>query len=222
MERLQSVVNIIILLIGMKSRRISLERGRPRNFDRAEVLRKAMAVFWERGYEGTSLADLTDAMGIERPSLYAAFGCKEALFREAIDLYNETEGLPARRGLTSAPTARESIDKMLRGYAESYTQSGKPPGCMIVLSALLGTPQNRKIRDHLARHRRQSHAELKARIERGIEEGDVPAGADADELAAFYSTILEGLSIRARDGAPRKTLNAIVDSAMTSWDALTA
>lgn len=179
-----------------------------------------MTVFWERGYEGTSLSDLTEAMGIERPSLYAAFGCKEELFREAIDLYNRTEGTPARNVLATAPTARQAIGGMLRDYAGSYTQAGKPPGCMIVLSALLGTPQNKKLRDHLAFHRKKSHDEIRARIERGMKEGDVPASANAGHLAGFYSTILEGLSIRARDGASRKVLNAIADSAMASWDVL--
>lgn len=162
-----------------------MERGRPRNFDRALALRRAMEVFWERGYEGTSLSDLTEAMGIERPSLYAAFGCKEALFREAVDLYNEIEGVPAQRVLETALTARQAIETMLRDYAATYTQAGKPPGCMIVLAALLGTPQNKDVRDHLARHRRESRLALKARIVRGMAEGDVPQTADAERVGAF-------------------------------------
>ncbi len=199
-----------------------MERGRPRNFDRALALRRAMEVFWERGYEGTSLADLTEAMGIERPSLYAAFGCKEALFREAVDLYNEIEGAPARRVLETAPTARQAIETMLRDYAATYTQADKPPGCMIVLSALLGTPQNQEVRDHLARHRRESRLALKARVTRGMAEGDVPQTADAERIGGFYATLLEGLSIQARDGAARLDLEAIIDGAMAAWDALVA
>jgi AcrR family transcriptional regulator len=204
----------------MKNSQATVERGRPRSFDRAQALAKAMEVFWERGYEGTSLTDLTDAMGIERPSLYSAFGSKEKLFREAIDLYNRTESPAAQRMLETAPTARQAISAMLHNYAENYTQPDKPPGCMIVLAALLGTPQNRKVRDHLASHRRQSHEALRRRIEDGIRAGDVPRGADATAIAGFYSTILEGLSIKARDGASRKTLNTIIDSAMASWDVL--
>ena len=199
-----------------------MERGRPRNFDRASALRRAMEVFWERGYEGTSLSDLTEAMGIERPSLYAAFGCKEALFREAVDLYNETEGIPAQRVLETAPTARQAIEAMLRDYATTYTQAGKPPGCMIVLSALLGTPQNKEVRDHLARHRRQSRIALKARIARGMVEGDVPQTADPERIGGFYATLLEGLSIQARDGASRHDLEAIIDGAMAAWASLLA
>jgi AcrR family transcriptional regulator len=206
----------------MKMTKASLERGRPREFDRDHALRKAMEVFWERGFEGTSLSDLTRAMGIERPSLYSAFGCKEALFREAIDLYNRTESPGAQRMLETAATTREAISSMLHHYAETYTQPGKPPGCMIVLAALLGTPQNKKVREHLASHRRQSHEGLRQRIEAGKMAGDVPARADAAVIAGFYSTILEGLSIKARDGASRKTLNAIIDSAMASWDVLVA
>jgi len=206
----------------MKKDRPPVERGRPRNFDRALALRRAMEVFWERGYEGTSLSDLTEAMGIERPSLYAAFGCKEALFREAVDLYNEIEGVPAQRVLETAPTARQAIETMLRDYAATYTQAGKPPGCMIVLSALLGTPQNKDVRDHLARHRRESRVALKARIARGMVEGDVPQTADAERIGGFYATLLEGLSIQARDGASRLDLEAIIDGAMAAWEPLVA
>lgn len=204
----------------MKKEQTSTERGRPRSFDRAQALQRAMEVFWDRGYEGTSLADLTEAMGIERPSLYSAFGCKEDLFREAIDLYNRTESPGAQSMLETAPTARQAIAAMLHNYAESYTQPGKPPGCMIVLAALLGTPQNKKVRDHLANHRRQSHEALRRRIEDGIAAGDVPKGADATAIAGFYSTILEGLSIKARDGASRTSLISIIDGAMASWDVL--
>lgn len=179
-----------------------------------------MEVFWERGYEGTSLSDLTDAMGIERPSLYSAFGCKEALFREAIDLYERTESPAGQRMLESAETTRDAISAMLHNYARNYTRPDKPPGCMIVLSALLGTPQNKKVRDHLASHRRQSHEALARRIEDGKKAGDVPTSVDAAAIADFYSTILEGLSIKARDGASRKTLTTIIDGAMASWDVL--
>jgi AcrR family transcriptional regulator len=206
----------------MKKDHAPVERGRPRNFDRALALRRAMEVFWERGYEGTSLSDLTEAMGIERPSLYAAFDCKEALFREAVDLYNDIEGAAAQRVLETAPTARLAIETMLRDYAATYTQAGKPPGCMIVLSALLGTPQNKEVRDHLARHRGDSRVALKARIARGIAEGDVPETADAGRIGGFYATLLEGLSIQARDGASRQDLEAIIDGAMAAWEPLVA
>ncbi|WP_437927199.1 TetR/AcrR family transcriptional regulator [Sorangium sp. So ce291] len=195
-------------------------RGRPRSFDRAAALRRAMEVFWERGYEGTSLSDLTTAMGINSPSLYAAFGCKEALFREAVSLYNEVEGAAVARAVRDAPTARRAVEAMLRGNAEAYVSPGKPSGCMIVLAATLGTQESEAVRCHLAEVRRGALVELQRRLDRGVAEGDLPAGTDTAALAAFYTTVLQGLSIQARDGASREALLAIVDCAMAAWDAL--
>jgi AcrR family transcriptional regulator len=196
------------------------ERGRPRSFDRATALRQAMEVFWERGYEGASLGDLTAAMGINRPSLYAAFGCKEALFREAVALYNVVEGVATERALHNEPTAREAVEAMLRGNADAYAAPEKPGGCMIVLAGTLGTPENEGVRDYLADCRRDGLDALRRRLERGVAEGDLPPGTDTAALAAFYTTVLQGLSIQARDGASRATLAAIVDCAMAAWDTL--
>ncbi|XXT19405.1 TetR/AcrR family transcriptional regulator [Sorangium sp. So ce429] len=195
-------------------------RGRPRSFDRAAALRRAMEVFWERGYEGTSLSDLTAAMGINSPSLYAAFGCKESLFREAVSLYNEVEGAAVTRAMSEEPTARRAVEAMLRGNAEAYVSPGKPSGCMIVLAATLGTQESEAVRCHLAEVRRGALVELQRRLDRGVAEGDVPAGTDTAALAAFYTTVLQGLSIQARDGASREALLAVVDCAMAAWDAL--
>lgn len=195
-------------------------RGRPRTFDRNEALRRAMQLFWERGYEGTSLDALTRAMGINRPSLYAAFGCKEALFREAVALYQATEGGAAARALEEQPTARAALERVLRGNVELFLTPGKPSGCMIVLAATIGTPETSEVRAFLAEQRRSSLAAFEQRIERGQAEGDVPAGADPEALAAFYTTVLHGLSTAARDGASRQALMGIVDSAMAAWDTL--
>jgi AcrR family transcriptional regulator len=197
------------------------ERGRPRGFDRAEALRRAMEVFWERGYEGASLSDLTAAMGINRPSLYAAFGCKEALFREAVALYGSCEGAATERALRDAPTAREAVEAMLRGNADAYTCPEKPPGCMIVLAATLGAPENEEVRDYLAAWRREGQIALQRRLERAVAEGELSPSVDTGRLAAFYTTVLQGLSIQARDGASCEALSAIVDCAMASWEELT-
>ncbi|MEX1141015.1 MAG: TetR/AcrR family transcriptional regulator [Thermoleophilaceae bacterium] len=195
-------------------------RGRPRSFDRDAALRRAMEVFWERGYEGTSIADLTAAMGIGAPSLYAAFSCKEELFQEAVALYDATEGEATNRALRDEPTARSAVEAMLRDNARNYARADRPTGCMIVLAATTASPRNDAIRALLAASRQRSIEALERRLEQGIADGDVPAKTDTASLAAFYVTVLEGLSIRARDGTSQETLDAIADYAMASWDAL--
>jgi AcrR family transcriptional regulator len=198
------------------------ERGRPRSFDRAAALHRAMEVFWARGYDGASMTDLTAAMGINSPSLYAAFGCKEALFREALELYEAGEGGSASRSLEEAPTARAGIEAMLRENAAAYTASDRPPGCMIVLASVVGIPASPEIRDHLQAAGRRSVAQIKSRLDRGMAEGDVPKGADTGTIAAYFATVLNGLTIQARNGADCPALQAVVDSALVGWDALTA
>lgn len=191
--------------------------GRPRAFDRQKALAAAMEVFWERGYEGTTLAELTQAMGINRPSLYGTFGNKEELFAEALGLYEGIEAEQITKALNEAPTAREAIEATLRYNARVYVENGRPRGCMIVLSLLVGTPESGPVRDLLAERRRVGEDELCDRIARGQAEGDVPASADPRQLAAFYTAILQGMSITARDGASRSELDHIVTTAMNSW-----
>lgn len=197
-------------------------RGRPRSFDRDEALRRAMRRFWESGYEATSVSDLTEAMGINSPSLYAAFGSKEELFREAVTLYAATEGASAVRWLDDEPTARTAVESMLRANATAFTDPDKPPGCMIVLSGVNCSEENASVWNFLAETRRSDHARLRERLDRAVADGDLPAGADTTGLAAFYTTVLYGLSIQARDGATRAELHAVVDAAMAAWDGLVA
>ncbi|MBB1595146.1 TetR/AcrR family transcriptional regulator [Achromobacter sp. UMC46] len=197
------------------------ERGRPRNFDRAQALQKAMEVFWSKGYEGASLTDLTEAMGINSPSLYGAFGSKEGLFREAVELYRETEGGSSRRALQDAPTARGGIQSMLMSAAERFTAPGQPPGCMIVLGAPSGSVNHASVGGFLCDNRRDMQGRILARLNAGVAQGELPASADTKSLAAFYTTVLHGMSIQARDGASRKTLQGVARQAMCAWDALT-
>ena len=204
----------------MEKMQPSKPRGRPRTFDRDEALRTAMEIFWLRGYEGTSVEDLTSAIGITKPSLYAAFGSKEALFREAIDLYVQEYGDAAESALRADCTAREAIDRLLRKNVEANTIPGKPTGCMLVLSALLGTIENQEVREHLAEMRRAAHRAVEERIARGVAEGDLPPTADPATLAAYYTTVQNGLAVRARDGASRDAMLQIVDGAMAAFDVM--
>jgi AcrR family transcriptional regulator len=196
------------------------ERGRPRGFDRDAALRRAMETFWEHGYEGTSIGDLTAAMGIRPPSLYAAFGCKEQLFREAVRAYEGEEGEPPLRALRAAATAKEGVEAMLRANASSYTEPGRPTGCMIVLAATTYTPSTAGIRDFLAEERRLATDAVRERLARGQVDGDVPPGADTGALAAYVMSVQYGLSLQARDGATRAELNTVVDCLVAAWDAL--
>ncbi|EHK55297.1 TetR/AcrR family transcriptional regulator [Allomesorhizobium alhagi] len=197
-------------------------KGRPRGFDRAEALRQAMRLFWAKGYDGASLADLTAVMGINPPSLYAAFGSKEALFREATDLYSETEGVDIWRSLHQSATARQAVEGFLRESAAAFSRAGDPPGCLIVLGALNANGNNAAICEDLRQRREANVAELRTRLEAAVREGELPAGIDCEAIAVFYVTVQQGMSIQARDGASHARLLAAADGAMAAWDALTA
>ena len=190
--------------------------ARPREFDPDAALQRAMHLFWERGYEGVSLAELTAAMGINKPSLYAAFGDKEALFRKAVTLYDTTAGLPAARALDEASTAREAIEQVLRLNASDYAAPDRPAGCMIVLAASIGPPESASVRAFLADCRREGEEALLKRLVKGAQDGELPHQTVA-KLAKFYNAVLQGMSIQARDGADAADLNAIVDAALEAW-----
>ncbi|ARQ67889.1 TetR/AcrR family transcriptional regulator [Streptomyces marincola] len=195
-------------------------RGRPRGFDRAVALERAMRVFWERGYEAVSMTDLTSAMGINSPSLYAAFGSKEQLFREAVALYGATEGEPVARALAEGPTARAAVAGVLRVNAAAYSAPDRPSGCMIVLAATNCSRGHASVQEYLAGWRRDGADDLARRVARGIREGDVPPDADPDAVAAFYTAVVQGMSVQARDGASHAVLTRIAEGAMAAWDAV--
>jgi len=198
-------------------------RGRPRSFDREEALLRAMKVFWALGYEGATLTDLQKAMGgITAPSLYAAFGSKEELFREAVELYSRTLGLPMVNALAEGPTARASIEGLLHAAVAAFCKRGAPRGCMLLLGAINGTPANKSVRDHLRKLRARREKVIRQRLERGVAEGELPMGVDLDALASFYTTVVDGLAIQARDGASRKALGFAVRCAIAAWDRLVA
>jgi AcrR family transcriptional regulator len=196
-------------------------RGRPRTFDPDIALRKALDVFWERGYEGTSLQDLAQAMGIASASIYACFGSKQDLFRKVMALYGATAGEPPRRALREQPTARLAIRAMLHATADQITGPDTPHYCMLILAAPTGAAENHAVREFLAERRRGQLSAIKDRLARGVADGDLaapPAGLDA--IARYYATVVQGLSIQARDGADRAELQAVVTCAMAAWDTL--
>jgi AcrR family transcriptional regulator len=199
------------------------DRGRPRTFDRDVALRKALDLFWERGYEGTSLNDLTSAMGIASASLYSAFGSKEALFREVMALYGGTSGEPPMRALREHPTTRAAVHAMLRATADSISQPGTPHGCMLIIAAPTGAIENSRVREFLAAIRHDMFVTIRDRLARGAADGDLKASPESlDAIARYYTTVVQGLSIQARDGATRADLETVVTCAMAAWDTLTS
>ena len=195
--------------------------GRPRSFDRQEALRRAMNVFWALGYEGTTLVDLLTAMGNITPtSFYAAFGSKEELFREAVQLHSTTFGANIVRHLNEQAATRASIEAFLRAAVNVFCETDHPRGCITVLGATNCTRSNEKIQDHLRQIRLTTYKAIRQRLERGVKEGDLPAKTDLNGLASFYTTVLHGLSIQARDAVSRKALTAAVDYAMSAWESI--
>lgn len=197
-------------------------RGRPRKFDRNVALQNALNVFWAKGFDCTSMPDLVTAMKINSPSIYAAFGSKEKLFQETVELYNEMEGGKIWASMDTEPTARLAIQAMLHASAEEFTSDNKPHGCFITLGALASEGGNESIRQDLQRRRKLCISLIQARLERGESEGELPTGQDWSQIAAFYTSLQQGMSIQARDGASREVLLAVADLAMTTLDGIIA
>ena len=192
--------------------------GRPLSFDRDAALGVAMRLFWHHGFEATSVAELTRAMGITPPSLYAAFGDKRGLFREAIGRYMAGSMTPDTI-IDGAASARQAAGELLTAAAVGGTGEETPPGCLLASSIVSCSAEAADVREELAVLRRGIEARLRSRIDRDVSEGVLPPGTDADMLAGHVLAVIQGLSTLAKDGADRKKLLRIVDAAMRCWPA---
>lgn len=195
-------------------------RGRPRSFDREAALARAMEVFWAKGFDGASMNSLTSAMGIASPSLYAAFGSKEGLFRDAVGLYVETDGASIWDTVAAADTAYGTAEGFLMESARAFTRKDKPTGCLVVLSALHHSEESTTVRDELVARRKDCAKTLTRKLALGVKTGEIAASADVDALATYLMTVQQGMSIQARDGASRATLVKTAKAALAGWDVL--
>jgi AcrR family transcriptional regulator len=191
-------------------------KGRPREFDVEKALDRALEVFWRQGYEGASLPDLTRAMGINRPSLYAAFGNKEELFRKALDRYAQGPAGYIGEALQEAK-AKRVFERLLEQSAELLTDPRNPRGCLLVQGALACGESNEAIRQELASRRAVGETAIRQRFARAQREGDLPADTDAADLARYVMTVMQGMSVMAAGGATRKQLQRIVRLAQRAW-----
>jgi AcrR family transcriptional regulator len=190
--------------------------GRPRTFDADEALDRALEVFWRQGYEGASLSDLTAAMGVNRPSLYATFGTKEQLFEKVLRRYAEVDMAYARAAL-DAPTAREAAEEFLRANAEALTRPDRPAGCFSIQGGLSCSAENRPIAELLASARLAGERAMADRFARAVREGDLPVGTDPADLARYLMVVSEGLAVHAAAGVGREGLRRAAEIALRAF-----
>ena len=220
----------------------SKRRGRPPSFDRRAALDAATALFWRYGYDGTSIAVLTEAMGCTPPTLYAAFGSKAQLYREVLTHYRDRNfqdgerqvsppALPAhshhgeppeRQHLRARPACYRTVERGLRAAAVRFAASGAPKGCLVTVGALQCGAENRAAADATAAVRTDQLAAFVAELERAKRDGELPADTDADAVARFYAAVAQGMAVQAIDGADAARLHALVDLALAAWPVVTA
>lgn len=181
-----------------------------------------MLLFWDRGYEATSVNDLTEAMGISAPSLYGAFGDKRQLFLEAVERYQAGNGSFARAALRDEPTAELAMRRLLMDAVTAMTRPGWPRGCMVALAATNCAAESHDVFEALSEHRKTAERAIKDRIAAGAAAGELAKDTDVDALAGFMAALLHGLAIHARDGVSRSRLRKRVDQAMRMWPRRTA
>jgi TetR/AcrR family transcriptional regulator, copper-responsive repressor len=210
-------VKYFIVINMEKEQKLPKRLGRPRNFDRDKVLNAAMLQFWQHGFEATSINDLAAAMNLNPPSIYGAFGDKKSLFEHAIRNYEEGAGCFAARALIEEKDPRRAVERLLMEAADNLTRKDHPPGCMVVLSALNCTNASADVHNSLMHRRQQSTAMISSRVDEAHKSGSLQGSIDSNALASLIVTVFHGLSIRARDGATREELEAVVQQAMRLW-----
>ena len=194
------------------------QRGRPPSFNQDEALEKALNVFWLHGYEGTSMAELTEALGMNKPSIYAAFGNKEELFRKALAKYLEGPAAFVAAALNQ-PTAQKVVEMFLFGAVEFLTKPNTPRGCMVVQGALTCGAGSAQIQQELISHRQSYESALKQRFDLAITQADLPPHTNSAALAKYLATMHQGLSVQATSGATQAELTEVVNLALQNWSA---
>jgi AcrR family transcriptional regulator len=205
-----------MIVMELSSSDTARKIGRPLSFDRQAALQKAMLTFWQFGYETTTIADLTVAMGVTAPSIYAAYGDKKALFLEALQLYagdpTATEAM-----IDTAPTAKVAANDMLISAANAFTDDNNPRGCLLASATASGSSASADVRAAVADIRSQIAMFLERRIQRDIDAGILSATADAHSLSLLVISVIQGMSVLARDGVPKKVVVAVAEQALGGW-----
>jgi AcrR family transcriptional regulator len=189
-------------------------RGRPREFDVEEALAAALRVFWEKGYDGASLTDLTEAMGINRPSLYAAFGNKEELFKRALDLY-QSEKLAYVGKALEAPTGKEVARRLLEGAINNTT--GECRGCLGVIATVSCGNKDSPIKQDIQERAQSARCAVVRRMQRAIDEGDFTIPVEAEAMTRYVIAVMQGISVQAGSGASRQDLEHVAEATLAIW-----
>jgi len=194
------------------------KRGRPKCFDEQQALQKAMLLFWEHGFEETSMSDLTQALGLTAPSLYSSFGDKVGLFYKCIDYYLAHEACPIEAIFLEAKTAKVAFELFLYDNVQRLVQPNKPTGCMLVVATMNCSDHAQTVQHTILEKRLKTKQKMLERLKQGVENGDIAQSTSLQEIADFYATVLQGLTVQARDGATVQQLHKVVEHAMRSWD----
>ncbi|AKR43957.1 TetR/AcrR family transcriptional regulator [Methylophilus sp. TWE2] len=189
--------------------------GRPRTFDKSLALRNAMHVFWAKGYEGTTMSDLVEAIGVKGPSVYAAFGNKDAIFVEAVKEYSEMMLSGPLKALTEEPDIYQSIKKLLQANLEFFMNSANPRGCLIMTSAINATPEHTDLVNFVRTYRDDYKERLVKRFELALLEKQIRNHSDTSDLAEYYLTVIHGMALRAKDGSTLNQLSKVVEISLS-------